>query len=75
MHNDLLAGVGLEPTSLSAQGYGPCNLPLVIPSYKFLSGVVGLEPTKSLDQNQLPLPFRPHTNILFIFTIISPSWI
>lgn len=24
------SGVGFEPTSLSAQGYEPCNLPLVI---------------------------------------------
>ena len=25
------SGVGFEPTSLSTQGYEPCNLPLVIP--------------------------------------------
>ena len=57
-----ITGVGFEPTSLSTQGYEPCNFPLVIPCY-FLLGVLekGLEPIRPYRQQILSLsrlPFR-----------------
>lgn len=39
------------------------------------AGMIGLEPTKSLDQNQLPLPFRPHPKAIVDTEGVEPSWL